>query len=119
MTFGDFNDFIGTSKLDTLQPHIVLTKREVLAHFRSVLHEDQIASGSRKAEDIREFPVPDKSFRKPTINFRATTLFELCSLKKVGNTFSVTKVTTITKFCQGKSLSEISLNYILNSSGPS
>ena len=49
MTFGDFNDFIGSSKFDTLQPHIVLTKREVLAHFRSVLHEDQIASRSSKA----------------------------------------------------------------------
>ena len=53
MTFGDdLNEFIGTSKLDTVQPHIVIAKREILSHFRATLLEDQTASGSPKPVGI-------------------------------------------------------------------
>ena len=48
MTFGTLNDFIGSEKIDPLQPHIVLTQRNVLSHFRAVLQENQHASGSPK-----------------------------------------------------------------------
>ena len=52
MTFGDLNNVIGSAKLNTLQPNIALTKRGILAHFRAILYEDQLASGSQKHVEI-------------------------------------------------------------------
>ena len=52
MTFGNLNNLIGSTKFNTLQPHIVLTNREILAHFRAVLHEDQLASGAKRLVEI-------------------------------------------------------------------
>ena len=82
MTFGTLNDFIGSEKIDPLQPHIVLTQRNVLSHFLAVSHVDQLASGSP-----RRVPVDDaltltaRAISELFVNNGVTTVLEF-NIKK-------------------------------------